>query len=200
MRVPFVLSILVVAMLSTHSIAQEKLVILAAHYGDLPDGKKFDVTKKVADLVKENSLRLEASNDLFGDPAEQVGKKLSVRFKLGDQESETQVTEGETLLVPIPKLVGELVIHKAIYGDLPDGPTYDVTDIVKGYLRNNQLEIAVENDLLGDPASGTFKRLRVEYSIGKVQLAKSVYEGGRMKIVVPQEKKDATADKSPAKK
>ncbi len=131
MRVPFVLLILVVAMISTHSIAQEKLVILAAHYGDLPDGKKFDVTKKVADLVKENSLRLEASNDLFGDPVEQVGKKLSVRFKLGDQESETQVTEGETLLVPIPKLVGELIIQKAIYGDLPDGPTYDVTESSK---------------------------------------------------------------------
>ncbi len=63
-----------------------------------------------------------------------------------------------------------------------------MTEVVKGFVRNNQLDVAVENDLFGDPASGTFKRLRVEYSIGKVRLAKSAYEGGRMRISVPVEK------------
>lgn len=199
MRIALLLSLLVVSTLSTLGVAQEKLVVLAAHYGDLPDGKNVDVTTKVKELVKDNSLRLEASNDLFGDPAEQVGKRLRVRYRLGDHESETLVSEGETMLLPIPKLAGELVIQKAVYGDLPHGPTYDVTEVVKGYLKNNQLDVAVENDLFGDPASGSFKRLRVEYSIGKIQLAKSVYEGGRMKISVPVEKKESKAETSPAK-
>ncbi len=102
--------------------SQEKLEIVAAHYGDLPDGKKVDVTAKLLELVKENALRVEASNDLFGDPVEQVAKKLRVRYRKGGTMEEVIVAEGETLLIPVPKLAGELVIHKAVYGDLPQAP------------------------------------------------------------------------------
>lgn len=82
-----------------------------------------------------------------------------------------------------------LVIHEAVYGDLPDGPKDDVLGTVKLYLKNNRLEVDVENYLLGDPASGVFKRLRVEYMIGDVKLAKSTYEGGTLTIEVLGEAK-----------
>ncbi|MFO0942386.1 MAG: hypothetical protein U0930_16735 [Pirellulales bacterium] len=163
----------------------EKLVIREAVYGDLPDGNKSVVTDKVAKLVKENKLRVEAGNDLFGDPAEQVGKKLLVKYTLGGKDMEAGADEGETLLLPIPKLVGELKILAAKYGDLPNGDSADVLELVSKSLKDNRLEFTADNDVLGDPAPGVFKRLRVEYQIGDVKLAKSVYEGGKLVIRVP---------------
>lgn len=178
--------------------ANDKLVIREAVYGDLPDGNKIAVTEKVAKLVKDGKLMLEVGNDLFGDPAEQVQKKLRIRYDLGGKSLEATVEEGETMLLPQPKLVGELKILSAKYGDVPDGDTFDVIDLVKRHVKDNRLEIAVDNDTLGDPASGVFKRLRVEYQIGEVKLFKSVYEGGKMVIAAPA--KESKKDDAPAKK
>ncbi len=178
--------------------ANDKLVIREAVYGDLPDGNKIAVTEKVAKLVKDGKLMLEVGNDLFGDPAEQVQKKLRIKYDLGGKSLEATVEEGETMLLPQPKLVGELKILSAKYGDVPDGDTFDVIDLVKRHVKDNRLEIAVDNDTLGDPASGVFKRLRVEYQIGEVKLFKSVYEGGKMVIAAPA--KESKNDDAPAKK
>lgn len=169
--------------------AADTLVIREAVYGDLPDGPKTDVTKIVAAFVREGQLRIEAGNNLFGDPAEQVGKKLKVAYDLNGTPGEASVREGETLLIPTPVLKGELKILAAEYGDLPGGPSEDVLGTVKLYLKDNRFKIDVENYLLGDPASGVFKRLRVEYSIGDVKLAKSAYEGGTLVIEVPGDEK-----------
>ena len=124
-----------------------------------------------------------------GDPAEQKGKTLQVAYELNGKKAEASVREGETMLIPMPELKGELKLLSAEYGDLPDGPKEDVLGTVKLYLKNNRLEVDVENYLLGDPASGVFKRLRVEYTNGDVKLAKSAYEGGTLTIEVPGEAK-----------
>lgn len=185
---------------STHAqdAANDKVVIREAVYGDLPDGNKVTVTEKVAKLVKDGKLMVEVGNDLFGDPAEQVQKKLRVKYDLGGKSLEATVEEGETLLLPQPKLVGELKILSAKYGDVPNGDTFDVIDLVKKHVKDNRLEIAVDNDTLGDPASGVFKRLRVEYQVGDVKLFKSVYEGGKMAIAVAA--KETKKEEAPAKK
>ncbi len=176
---------------------QEKIKILEAKYGALPDGARVDVTEKVSKLVKDGKLNLEVNNELFGDPAEQVSKKLVVKYELGGKKLEASVVEGETMLLPQPKLVGELKILSAKYGETPDGSTYDVTDQVKSQLKNNRLEINVDNETFGDPASGVFKRLRVEYQIGEVKLFKSTYEGGKMVIMVPKSDDDAKKEATP---
>lgn len=183
-RLAACLAVLTVAAPFQTSNAQdaEKLVIREAVYGDLPDGNKSVVTDKVAKLVKENKLRVEAGNDLFGGPAEQVGKKLLVKYTLGGKDQEATIEEGETLLLPQPKLVGELKILSAKYGDLPNGDSADVLELVSKSLKNNRLEFLADNDVLGDPAPGVFKKLRVEYQIGEVKLAKSVYEGNKLVI------------------
>lgn len=175
---------------STSTNAEDKLTILAAHYGNLPDGAKADVTEHVRKLVKGATLRLEAGNDLFGDPAEQVGKKLLVKYELNGKQAEVTIREGETLLIPQPELKGDLKLISATYGDLPDGDSDNVLGIVKYYLKNNRLEVSVDNDTLGDPASGFFKRLRVEYQIGEVKLARSVWEGGTLIIDANPVRKD----------
>ena len=189
-----VLAVGLVLFASAVSVAEDASpVIVSAVYGDLgKDGAKVDaaktvdVTQKVAGAVREGKVSLEVTNELFGDPAEQASKKLKVKFKIGSVESEVSVVEGETLLIPVPKLEGALVIHKAVYGDIAGDVVNDVTQDLKGKLMDNGVEIEVSNDQFGDPASGVFKRLRVEYSIGTVRLAKSSYEGQTFQIVGPK--------------
>ena len=105
--------------------ADAKLVVTKAYYGDLPDGAKTDVTDKVAALVKEGRLSVEASNDNFGDPAEGVVKKLRVEYAVDGVARSKTVDEGQTLTVTSKP--SKIVIRKAVYGDLPDGPKADVT-------------------------------------------------------------------------
>lgn len=193
------LALLCAALVSLSTVAataDDTLVISKAVYGDLPEGGKTDVTEIVAAFVRDGVLRIEAGNNFFGDPAEQKGKTLQVAYELNGEKAEASVREGETMLIPMPELKGELKLLSAEYGDLPDGPKEDVLGTVKLYLKNNRLEVDVENYLLGDPASGVFKRLRVEYTIGDVKLAKSAYEGGTLTIEVPGE---AKADDDAAK-
>jgi hypothetical protein len=80
-----------------------KLVIVKALYGDLPDGDKSDVTRIVEDHINGDSLKIDASNDNFGDPANGVGKKLQVDYKLNGVFGTITVDEGETLSIPDKK-------------------------------------------------------------------------------------------------
>ena len=79
--------------------AVAKLVIKKAVYGDLPDGNKTDVTEKVAAMVKDGALSVEATNDNFGDPAEGVVKKLRVDYTFDGKEKSKTVDENETLTI-----------------------------------------------------------------------------------------------------
>lgn len=196
MRLAVCLVAVVVACGSACGEAADSLLILNAVYGDLPDGGKVDVTQEVARLVDEGTLRLEATNVLFGDPAEQESKTLKVAYSLNGDRAEVSVKEGETLLIPMPELKGDLTILEASYGVQPDGIRDNVLSTVKPFLKDNRLEVDVNNDLLGDPASGFFKSLRVVYQIGDVKLAKSVYEGGTLVIELPDDSSESEKDKA----
>ncbi len=76
-----------------------KLVIKKAVYGDLPDGDKIDVTKKVAEMVKDDKLSVEATNDNFTDPAEGIVKKLKVDYTFDGKDKSKTVDENETLTI-----------------------------------------------------------------------------------------------------
>ena len=77
-----------------------------------------DVTDKVAGEVKENRLRIAASNDLFGDPAPNMVKKLRVDYLDGDAAHSKTVDEGSTLEIRA-EAGKKLVIKRALYGVLP---------------------------------------------------------------------------------
>jgi hypothetical protein len=52
---------------------------------------------------------------------------------------------------------GKLVIRKAVYGNLPDGATRDVTDKVRAMVKNGALSVAATDDNFGDPFNGNMK-------------------------------------------
>ena len=76
-----------------------KLVIVKAEYGDLPDGAKTDVTKKVAEMVKQDALSVDATNENFGDPVEGTAKKLRVDYTFNGVKKSKTVDEGQTLTI-----------------------------------------------------------------------------------------------------
>jgi hypothetical protein len=77
-----------------------------------------EVTEKVAAELKENRLRIAASNDNFGDPAPNMVKKLRVDYLEGDQPHTMTVDEGSTLEIR-GQAGKKLVIKRALYGVIP---------------------------------------------------------------------------------
>ncbi|MCX6908880.1 MAG: HEAT repeat domain-containing protein [Verrucomicrobia bacterium] len=70
---------------------------------------------------------------------------------------------------------GNVVILKAIYGALPEGPSADVTAKL-GELAKTSPTVQVSNKTFGDPAGGKVKRMRVEYTVNGVPNVKTVRE------------------------
>jgi hypothetical protein len=161
----------------------EKLVIVKALYGDLPNGPKADVTQKVAAMVENDKLSVEASNENFGDTAPNVPKKLQVQYTVGGVAGEKTVDEGQTL--EISGRPARLVIRKAVFGVLLDGPRIDVTDKILVEIVDDTLTVEATTANFGDPAPGQHKKLRVDYTFDGKPHSKTVDENQPMLIEEP---------------
>lgn len=75
--------------------APKILAIKKAQYG--AGGQWVDVTDALAAAVSNNTLSIEASNGLAGDPAHGVVKELRVTYSLGGEEHSAVVPEGQVL-------------------------------------------------------------------------------------------------------
>ncbi len=69
--------------------------IIRAVYGDLPDGPTVDATSEVAQMAREGRNRIPASNQIAGDPAPGIGKKLRVDYRINDEARSATGLEGE---------------------------------------------------------------------------------------------------------
>lgn len=155
----------------------EKLVIQSAVYGDLDNDKTRDVKSKVAGMVNDENLSVRASSENFGDPAPGAAKKLKIGYTLDGIYHSKTVDEGETLDIST-----KLIIRKAVYGNLPKGPSADVTDQVAEMVRKNSLSVKASNDAFGDPAGNVVKKLRVDYTFDGKDKSKTVGENQTLTI------------------
>ena len=74
-----------------------------------------DVTDKVIAAVKDESLSIKASNELFGDPAVGIAKKLTVEYQAGDEKLSAETSEGGSIQISAPA-GKKLIVLKALYG------------------------------------------------------------------------------------
>ncbi len=72
---------------------------------------------------------------------------------------------------------GNVVIVKAEYGKLPEGPLADVTNQAAAMVKAGSLAIEASNGNFGDPAKGISKKLRVDYKVNGTPASKTVGEG-----------------------
>lgn len=76
------------------------LRVINAKYGG------SDVTKIVENHIKNDVLRVSASNDIFGDPQVGVSKKLEMVLDLDGERFEISANEGENFVFPKQKYSG----------------------------------------------------------------------------------------------
>jgi hypothetical protein len=164
-----------------------KLEVRKAVYGvftvDLPEA--VDVTTQLQKMVQDGRLTVQASNAIAGDPADNIVKQLRVDYTLDGKPATRTVEENQTLTLPDASRgeKGVVEVRRAIYGVLPDetapplGPrTVDVTDKLRGMVRDNALSVAATNDLAGDPTPLVVKELRVDYTLDGRPYSRTVGE------------------------
>ncbi len=83
--------------------------------------QRTDVTDKVKAAIKDESLSVPASNEIFGDTANGVPKKLTVEYQAGDEKHTSEAPEGGRVQISAPA-GKKLIILKATYGPA-DGST-----------------------------------------------------------------------------
>ncbi len=76
----------------------------------------------------------------------------------------------------------KLVILNALWGALYEGLTTDVTGLVRGMVQKDALSVTATTGLLGDPAPGKMKYLRVMYQKGGATGKKMVGEGETLTV------------------
>ncbi len=77
----------------------EQLEILEASYG-VPDAT-LDVTSHVVAMLKDNAVRIVASNRIAGDPAVGKSKKLIIRYRLNQMTYYSEFLEGTEAVIPL---------------------------------------------------------------------------------------------------
>ncbi len=142
------------------------------------DGSGARLLKSAADSdekVRVASLRaLKACANAADLPA-----LLDLLVKAGSA-AESQAVEGALAGVcarDVRKTPARVAILKAVYGDLPDGRSADVTAKVAAKVQAGEASFTADNALFGDPASGKVKSLAVTYSANGVQASRTVREG-----------------------
>jgi len=79
----------------TEASIASKLRIVKATYGPADDPTRTaDVTSKVADMAAALNFTIQASNDVFGDPALNVPKQLTVEYTVAGKPQKAVVGEG----------------------------------------------------------------------------------------------------------
>jgi HEAT repeat protein len=75
-----------------------------------------------------------------------------------------------------------VTIKKALYGDLPDGKSRDVSAKVAAMMKSGEFAITASNGSFGDPTPGTRKSFRLVYSVNGFVTDETVAEQGTIEI------------------
>lgn len=138
------------------------------------------VMSAMPDLLKSaedsNSAVAVASFKALGELAgtDEIPALLKVLVKTQETTAAENALSAISARLTRP-VTGNVVIQKAVYGDLPSGPTADVTAKVAELVKTSA-SVAASNKNFGDPAGGRVKRLRVEYTVNGTPATKTVRE------------------------
>jgi hypothetical protein len=163
----------------TIAVGEQPPVIIKAMWGNLGDGANgggTDVTDKVAAQVKAGERWIAASADTLGKPdaagpiPAATPNRLRVEFTInGKKYTKTADLNISLNIAPSVEQSGDLIITKALYGQVPDGPAFDVTDLVAATIHDGAVILPVNDDSFGmgstAPNDGPPKKLLVDYII-----------------------------------
>lgn len=102
--------------------------------------------------------------------------KILAKAKSAAESQATETALGALCVRQSEPASGNIVIVKAVYGDLPAGASADVTAKVAELVKAGALAVEASNGNFGDPANGIAKSLRVDYTVNGVAVSKTVRE------------------------
>ncbi|MCC6489929.1 MAG: DUF1080 domain-containing protein [Candidatus Hydrogenedentes bacterium] len=149
---------------------------------DDPIGLLMDSALKDSD----ESVRVAALTALQGVATTNEMPALIESYLGTASQEQSQATEAVLAAISErqKKAPGSIVVEKAVYGDLPDGPSADVLEKVKSIVDSGALSVEATNANFGDPAPGAVKKLRVDYSENGAAASKTVLENETLKLAV----------------
>lgn len=165
------------------------LRILSARYGE--GFRTTDVTQFLNNNISNNSLRVQVNTgSMGGDPAPGIVKTLVVQYEYNGARNSVNVRDGEMLQLPGGYGGGNgggwggnrLEILEARYGTF--GRSVDVTEIIRGAIRNDGVRLTVSDfTMKANPSGSRNDRLTVRYVYNGQQMTKDL--GERETLVLP---------------
>jgi hypothetical protein len=162
--------------------------VINATYGT--SSTTADVTKSVSSSIKDGVLNITVTPASLNvtDPAPGQAKTLNISYTInGGQTLKQTILDNETLYINAPpeRVASGLQIVSGEYG--VEGNYTDVTDALKGLIKNGGINLKVGFKAVGlpDPNPNKQKNLQVEYTINGAK-SKSVFKDGEIfKIDAP---------------
>lgn len=125
----------------------------------------------------DESVRIAALEGLHSQAGLDEVPTLLGKLMTGSQGEAVAAERALAALTERQKQIpGGIVVQKAVYGNLPDGPSADVTQQVAGMVAENAPAVQASNANFGDPAPGAVKKLSVEYTDNGTPVSKTVNE------------------------
>ncbi|MBN2310690.1 MAG: DUF1080 domain-containing protein [Candidatus Hydrogenedentes bacterium] len=145
------------------------------------------ILMKTAETDGDEGVRIAALKALKDHAGMAEMPALLDRLLAAGSPAEVQAAEATlgTLCARQKRLAeGDVVIQKAVYGALPDGPSADVTAKVAQIVESGSLSIEASNSNFGDPAPNIVKQLSVTYLDGGTPTTKTVKENETLVLTV----------------
>lgn len=166
------------AMLTNDKVEARRLAIDLIGRGGLPE--PVDLLLSAAESDPDESVRIAALQALRNHAGMEQMTALLDHLLAAKTQPELEAAEGALKALCTRQKgapVGEIVIQEAAYGDLPDGPSSDVTEKLAQLVASGTASVVASNALVGDTAPGIVKKLRVAYTVDGVATSKTVTEG-----------------------
>ena len=165
------------AMLENQSAEARRVAVELVGQGALQE--PVNVLMKAAEADKDEGVRVAALKALENHAGLAEMPSLLGRLLKAASPTETQAVENAMKALSARqkgKASGDVVIQKAVYGDLPTGSSADVTKKVAEIVKAGSLTVQASNANFGDPAPGTAKRLLIDYTENGAPVSKTVRE------------------------
>ncbi len=173
------------AMLDSDDAGKRLLAVQLIGRGGLPE--PVGLLMDVAGSDAEEAVRIAALEGVRNYVG--MGQMPGLLDHVLQAKSEAEMQAAESALNALctrqRKTGGEVVIHEALYGDLPDGTAKDVTERVQRLVEAGAMTVDASNGNFGDAAPGKRKQLRVTYTVDGARTSQTVPEGQTLVISTP---------------
>lgn len=174
------------AMLQSEKIEARKLAIELIGRGGLHE--PVDLLMNTAKSDADESVRVAALQALRSHAGMDEMSALLEHLLAAAAQPERQAVESalQALCTRQKRApTGDILIQEAAYGDLPDGPSVNVTEKIAQLVASGATSVIASNGLAGDTAPGVVKRLRVTYTLNGAATTKTVTEGETLVFATP---------------